>query len=79
MVSINAGICSQMFATEATISSIIPMKRNLPIGAKSLFIVVDSTDMPKNILPVPTAASPINWLHFAFLGRILVILKALAP
>ena len=64
MVSISAGICSQMFAIEATISSIIPMKRNLPIGAKSLLIVVDRTDIPKNMLPVPTAASPINWAPF---------------
>ena len=37
-----------------------PINKNLPMGAKSFFMVVERTDIPKKIPPVPAAAKPIS-------------------
>ena len=59
-VNIKAGICNQMLARDATISSITPIMRNLPMLPKSRLLTVAMLAITVKIRAVPPNAPMIR-------------------
>ena len=73
MVSINAGICNQMLAKEATINRMTPTNRNLPMLEKSFLETVAMEAITVKMAAVPPKAPIIRVAPLLQLPRVIPI------